>query len=93
MKTSCVIHVPPLRMAGAAATHPKGTTPPRPALKNKTVEDPQMAFLIPAAPKGAASTVSRKPATRAQIYEAAAMAAFVVLMLLFVVKLVPALVG
>jgi hypothetical protein len=52
-----------------------------------------MAFLIPAAPKGAASTVSRKPATRAQIYEAAAMAAFVVLMLLFVAKVVPALVG
>jgi hypothetical protein len=71
----------------------QGTTPPRPALKDKTVEDPQMVFLIPAAPKGAASTVSRKPATRAQIYEAAAMAAFVVLMLLFVVKLVPALVG
>jgi hypothetical protein len=53
-----------------------------------------MVFLIPDAPKGAASTVSRKkPSTRAQIYEAAAMAAFVVLMLLFVVEVAPALVG
>jgi hypothetical protein len=52
-----------------------------------------MVFLIPDAPKGAASTASSKPATRAQIYEAAAMAVFVVLMLLFVVKVAPALVG
>jgi hypothetical protein len=52
-----------------------------------------MVLLTPDAPKGAASTASRKPATRGQIYEAAAMAAFVVLMILFVVKVAPALVG
>jgi hypothetical protein len=52
-----------------------------------------MVFLIPDAPKGAASTVSRKPATRAQIYETAAIAAFAVLMILFVVKVAPALAG
>jgi hypothetical protein len=57
------------------------------------VEDPQMVFLIPNALKGAASIVSRKPASRARMYEAAAMAAFVVLMLLFVMKVAPALVG
>jgi hypothetical protein len=45
------------------------------------------------APKGAPSTLSRKPANRAQLYEAAAMAAFAVLMILFVVKITPALVG
>jgi hypothetical protein len=52
-----------------------------------------MVFLIPNVPKGAVSPVSRKPAGRAQIYEAAAMTAFVVLMILFVVKVAPALVG
>jgi hypothetical protein len=52
-----------------------------------------MVFLIPDAPKGAPSTVSRKPATRAQIYEAAAISAFAVLMFLFIVKVAPALVG
>jgi hypothetical protein len=52
-----------------------------------------MVFLIPDAPKGAPSTLSRKPASRAQICEAAAMVAFVMLMLLFVVKVAPALVG
>jgi lysophospholipid acyltransferase (LPLAT)-like uncharacterized protein len=60
---------------------------------HKTVEDPQMVFLIPDAPKGAASTVGRKPVSLAQIYEVAAMAAFVVLMIVFVVKVAPALVG
>jgi hypothetical protein len=52
-----------------------------------------MVFLIPNALKGAASIVSSKPASRARMYEAAAMAAFVVLMLLFVMKVAPALVG
>jgi hypothetical protein len=52
-----------------------------------------MVFLIPDAPKGAASTVSRKRATRAQIYEAAAIGAFALLVILFVVKVAPALVG
>jgi hypothetical protein len=52
-----------------------------------------MVFLIPDVPKGVARPVSRKPATRLHIYEVAAMAAFAVLMLLFVVKVAPALVG
>jgi hypothetical protein len=76
------------------ATHPRNDAAPVSVGNDKTVEDPRMVFLIPDAPKGAASTVSRKkPSTRAQIYEAAAMAAFVVLMLLFVVEVAPALVG
>jgi hypothetical protein len=57
------------------------------------VEDPQMVFLIPDVPKGVARPVSREPASRSHIYEVAAMAAFAVLMLLFVVKVAPALVG
>jgi hypothetical protein len=52
-----------------------------------------MVFLIPDVPKGVARSVSRKPPSRMPIYEVAAMAAFTVLMLLFVVKVVPALVG
>jgi hypothetical protein len=52
-----------------------------------------MVFLIPGVPKGAARPVSRKPASRALIYEVAAMAAFVMVVLLFVVKIAPALIG
>jgi hypothetical protein len=52
-----------------------------------------MVFLIPDVPKGVARPVSREPASRSHIYEVAAMAAFAVLMLLFVVKVAPALVG
>jgi hypothetical protein len=75
------------------ATHPRNDAAPVSVGNDKTVEDPRMVFLIPDAPKGAPSTLSRKPASRAQICEAAAMVAFVMLMLLFVVKVAPALVG
>ena len=62
-------------------------------VNGKTVEDPQMVFLIPDMPKGVAPPVSKKPASRAQIYEVAAMAAFAALVFLFAVKVAPALVG
>jgi hypothetical protein len=52
-----------------------------------------MVFLIPDMPKGVARPISRKPASRMPVYEIAAMAAFTVLVLLFVVKVAPALVG
>jgi hypothetical protein len=52
-----------------------------------------MVFLIPDTPKGVAPSAGSQPASRVPIYEVAAMVAFAALMLLFVVKVAPALVG
>jgi hypothetical protein len=52
-----------------------------------------MVFLIPDVPKGVARPIGRKPPSRVPIYEVAAMAAFTMLMLLFVMEVAPALVG